>query len=274
MGAPADSAQWILWAGTVGFSSPLPERFAAAVANGCRRVSLSPGEGVEGDAVAIGAQARDLGLELVLDPIMNWYPTQTPATSRFAAVTLDDALRAAEQLGVVSMTAIAIPGETAPPPDLADHFGALCDRVAAFGAQVQLEFIPFTSLPSLRLAWEVVRAADRPNGGLLFDSWHFHHGDPDYDVLAGVPGEKVFCVQLDDAPAGMPEDVRAATHRRLLPGEGELPLARDIRALAEIGGLTWVGPEVINPELAARPVAESAELAVTAARRVVADALA
>ena len=174
----------------------------------------------------------------------------------------------------MSMTAITTPGETEPPADVAGHFGALCDRAAGFGAQVQLEFIPFTSVATLRQAWDVVSTADRTNGGMLFDTWHFHRGDPDYELLATVPGDRIFCVQLDDAPAVAEADVRSETHRRLLPGRGELDLARDLRALDAIGALRWIGPEVLHPDLAAMPVAESAELAMRLSREVVATAFA
>jgi sugar phosphate isomerase/epimerase len=251
----------------------LPERFEAAAATGCRRVSLSPGDVIDGTetAAVIAARASDLGLELVLDPLMGWYPSQTASTSRFAAVSADDALRVAEDLGVVSITAITTPGEPALDPALPEHFARLCDRAAGFGAQVQIEFIPFTPLATLRQAWDLVATVDRPNGGLLFDVWHFHRGEPDYDVLARVAGDKVFYVQLDDAPATAETDVRAETHRRLLPGDGELDLVRDLRALDAIGALRWVGPEVINPGLAARPVAESAA-ATTSRERATARA--
>jgi sugar phosphate isomerase/epimerase len=267
---------WILWAGTVGFQSPLSQRFEAAAATGCTRVSLSPGDVIDGTETAalVAARASDLGLELILDPVMGWYPSQTASTSRFASVSADDALRVAEELGVVSMTAITTPGEPGLHPALPEYFARLCDRAAGFGAQVQIEFIPFTPLATLRQAWDLVAGVDRPNGGLLFDMWHFHRGEPDYDVLARVAGDKVFCVQLDDAPATAAADVRAETHHRLLPGDGELDLVRDLRALDAVGALRWIGPEVISPELAARPVAESAALAVSRSREVVAAALA
>ena len=98
-------------------------------------------------------------------------------------------------------------------------------------------------------------------------------GEPDFDVLAAVPGERIFCVQLDDALAEPADDLRAETNRRLLPGDGALDLVRALRALDDIGALRSVGPEVLNPELAAMPVRESAALAMGRARAVVAAAL-
>ena len=52
-----------------------------------------------------------------------------------------------------------------------------------------------------------------------------------------------------------------------------LDLVTAIRALHRIGALTWVGPEVISPDLAALPVRDAAALAVGRTREFVAAAL-
>ena len=225
-------------------------------------------------AADIGQQARDLGLDLTMDPVMNWYPDRRPSPSRFAGVSTDDALRMCQALGAISLTAITTATSDVPVAELAEHFGRLCDRAADFGAQVHLEFMPFTVVRNLRTAWDLVRAADRPNGGLVFDTWHFFRGEPQFDVLAGIPGDRVFCVQLDDAPAVPRGSLREETSRRLLPGDGALDLPAAIRALHRIGALRWVGPEVISPELAAMPVADAAALAMNRTRAVLDAALA
>ncbi len=276
---PAGPDGYTLWAGTVGFTSPLAERFAAAAATGCREVTLSPPDVLRaaGDGTAaaeIGRQARDLGLDLVVDPVMNWYPDREPSPSRFAGVSTDDALRMCEALGATSLSAIATATSDVPVPELAGYFGRLCDRAAGFGARVHLEFIPFTIVRTLRIAWDLVRAADRPNGGMVFDTWHFFRGEPEFEVLAGIPGDRIFCVQLDDAPAVPRGSLREETQHRLLPGDGALDLVAAIRALDRIGGLRRVGPEVISPDLAALPVLDAAILAMDRTRAIIDVALA
>ena len=81
-----------------------------------------------------------------------------------------------EALGVVSMTAIASSTSAATVDELVERFGALCDRAADIGALVHLEFIPMTPIADVATAWRIVREADRPNGGILFDTWHFFRG--------------------------------------------------------------------------------------------------
>jgi sugar phosphate isomerase/epimerase len=269
---------YTLWAGTVGFTSPLAERFAAAAATGCRQATLSPpdvlraaGDGMT--AAEIGRMARDLGLDLIIDPVMNWYPDREPSPSRFAGVSTDEALRMCEALGVTSLSAIATATSDVPVPELAGYFARLCDRAAGFGARVHLEFIPFTIVRTLRTAWDLIRASDRPNGGLVFDTWHFFRGEAQFDVLETIPGDRIFCVQLDDAPAVAEGSLREETSHRLLPGDGALDLTAAVRALHRIGALTWIGPEVISPALAALPVLDAATLAVERTRAFVAAAL-
>jgi sugar phosphate isomerase/epimerase len=139
-----------------------------------------------------------------------------------------------------------------PPVDAiegARHFGDLCDDAARRGLRLQLEFIPGTGIPDLALAWEIVRRADRPNGGLILDCWHFFRSGSDLALLASIPPERIFALQLDDAPAEPAADLaEESLLGRLVPGEGELDLRAFLSALA--GDLPpLVGPEVFSDEL-------------------------
>jgi sugar phosphate isomerase/epimerase len=253
----------------------MAERFAAAAATGYERVSVSPVEVLQAEAAGtpareVGRRARDLGLGIIVDPLMNWYPDGTSSSSRFAGVSAADALRVCGDVAAVAVTAIATATSDVPLTQLPDHFAALCRQVADVGAQVQLEFMPFTVVPGVRAAWNIVEQVDA--AGLVFDTWHFFRGDADYASLREVPRDRIFCVQLADAPAQPHGSLRDETKRRLLPGEGELDLAAAIRALS--GALTWVGPEVMHPELEAAPAAEVAAAALARSRAALAAATA
>jgi sugar phosphate isomerase/epimerase len=223
-------------------------------------------------AARIGETARDLGLGLIVDPVMNWYPDSAVSPSRFAGVGAEDALRMCEDLGSASFSAIATATSDVPMDALPEYFGRLCDRAADFGADVHLEFIPFTIVRTLKQAWTIVGAADRPNGGLVFDTWHFFRGEPDFAQLRNVPGERIFQVQIDDATRVPSGELRHETQRRLLPGDGELDLTAVIDVLHRSGGLRWVGPEVINPELAAMAPTDAARVALARSRAVLEQA--
>jgi len=96
---------------------------------------------------------------------------------------------------------------------------------------------------------------------------------PDFELLATVPGDRIYCVQIDDAAAEPRASLRDDTNNRLLPGDGDLDLTRAVRALAQIDALRWVGPEVISPTLEAMPAVEVAQLAGDKVRELIATAL-
>jgi sugar phosphate isomerase/epimerase len=153
---------------------------------------------------------------------------------------------------------------------LKSQFAAACDRCAEAGVTVHLEFILWPPIDSLRVAWDVVHAADRPNGGIMFDTWHFCRGDPDLDLLATIPGERIFSVQLSDGAPDIRESlVKDTLRHRLLPGDGVFDLVGTVRTLHAIGGLRLVGPEVMSSELHALPPIEAARRAGEACDSVV-----
>lgn len=155
-----------------------------------------------------------------------------------------------------------------PPLDaVAERFAALCDRAAAHGLLVAIEFLPWTDIPDVPTAWEIARRAGRKNGGLLVDTWHYFRGAGNEVALRAVPAERIVAVQIDDADAasGAPyED----TLRRRLPGEGTLDLVGFVRLLDELGVEAPLSVEIISPEQAARPVIEAARCAHDATRAV------
>jgi sugar phosphate isomerase/epimerase len=275
---PAEDVQWVLWSGTVGLESPLLDRFPAATAGGFGYLSLSPLDVARSaeqglPATEIKRRADDRGLGLIMDPVMNWHPATEPSRSRFARFSTDEALRMSEAVGAVSMTAIASSTIAVSEDALIELFGTLCDRAADIGALVHLEFIPMTGITDVATAWSIVRQADRPNGGILFDTWHFFRGSADFDDLEAVPGERIFAVQVDDGRREVVGSLWDDTQQRLLPGDGCFDLPRALRTLVQTGGLRWVGPEVISPETAAMPAGDAARLAGDRVRTLVADAL-
>ncbi|WP_406462416.1 sugar phosphate isomerase/epimerase [Streptomyces sp. NBC_01622] len=272
---------WTLWAGTIGLDSPITSRVEAATAAGYQRISLSPPDVARAESAGIragelGRMIRDAGLGIVLDPVMNWYQGVPTGASSFAAFSMDDALRMCEALGAEAMSAMANvgPGGDTPATEFAEAYGRLCDRASDLGVRVQLEFIPMTAVPDLAAAWRIVKSADRDNGGLLFDTWHFFRGTPDFRLLGRIPGERVFAVQLSDAPADVHGTLLQDTRRRSVPGDGSFDLPRVVAVLHRIGALREVGPEVIHPALEAMPAVAAARLAGDRSRALISRTLA
>ena len=141
-------------------------------------------------------------------------------------------------------------GQRNDPTDVVDAFRRTCDRAAELGMLVQLEFMPFGSIPDLATAWEIVRRADREGGGIVLDSYHYFRGYPNPTVLSELPGEKIFAVQLWDATTQLQGGSLYADqmHHRQAPGEGDFPLTELVRTLQSIDGLRQVGPELFSDD--------------------------
>lgn len=252
-----------LWSGTV-FGATFQERLDAALAGGFGSVSMFPIDYRQArDSGLSDADMRALmeerGVEVaVLDPYCQWVPRWEPpagmseADLAFMNFPERAFLEAAVALGVESVSVIEVFGQTFPVEQLTERFASFCDRAAQEGLRVHLEFMPFSGVPDLATAWRIVRDAGRANGGLVFDVWHYYRGNPDDALLAALPGEKIYVVQVSDAPSKAENDLLAeSSHRRLLPGEGAVDLGRILRTLHEIGGLSSVGAEVFSDDLMA-----------------------
>src|SRR5207245_10480415 len=102
----------------------------------------------------------------------------------------DDLLRIADAVGARSLNAVDVFGGRWGIDEAAEAFAGLCDRAARHGLLVHLEFLPWSRVPDVATAWEVVRRADRPNGGIAGDAWHWFRGGGEQEALRAGPGAR------------------------------------------------------------------------------------
>ena len=258
----------VLWSAGLA-PAPLVDRIDAAAASGYRILSITPADhaqvaGAGHQPAELARRAGDGGVELaILDGLIEWYPHEPPKRPLGgAAVSVDDGLRAVEAFGATAVCALAPYPTSVPLEEMATHFAALCDRAADQGCRVHFEFTPRSPVSDVATAAELVRLADRPNGGILFDTWHFFRVDGDLDRLRRLPGERIFSVQVSDGAAELEEGLLADTFRhRRLPGDGVFDLVGVLGVLDAIGGLRMVGPEVLSVEQFSLPVGQAARRA-------------
>ena len=163
-------------------------------------------------------------------------------------------------------------GEFRPAPDggldvdaAAARFGALAGRLGERGLLVAVEAFPWSALPDVPTAVELLRRAGADNAGLMVDVWHFFNGGSRPDLLDGLPAGAVTAVQLNDGPLVHEDFLRHARAERRLPGEGDLDVVGLVRAVQRNG---FTGPycvEVNTPEFRALPVGEAARRAAATA---------
>jgi sugar phosphate isomerase/epimerase len=276
----------VLCSGTLPRETPWTERLAAASGAGFAGMSVwaRDYEAARRDGwtdADLRAQLDDHGLAVAeLDPAWWWTPGEVDVASLVAIDTMEvfrygeiEMFAIADALGARSINAADVLGGSWGVDDAAEAFAGLCDRAAEHNLLVHLEFLPWSRVADLRTASEVVSRADRRNGGVAIDAWHWFRSETPSDVvtLRAIPGDKVLAIQLDDAPATPEPNLMSATlHQRLLPGEGAIDLAALLGALQDIGTATPLGVEVFSDALHALGPIEAAQRAADAARSVMA----
>ena len=136
---------------------------------------------------------------------------------------------------------------------------------------VTLEYLPWCGIPDAATALAVVEKTGCANATLMFDAWHTYRGSTDEAQLRAVPGARWGSIQLDDAPTTASGELIAETlSARLLPGEGDAPVADWLRILRESGTRVPVGVEVFSRELDALPPERAGRRLGDATRAVIA----
>jgi sugar phosphate isomerase/epimerase len=178
------------------------------------------------------------------------------------------AMHMADVFGVRHLQAVGTFDDTPVGPEVISAFAQLCDRAAVHNLGVALEFVPYTNIKDVRTASRIVESADRPNGGLCVDSWHFFRGSASFEDLERVPAHRIFMIQVNDGPA-VPADtnrMHAAVHDRLCPGEGEYDLVRFLSSMDRPGLDATVSVEIYADRLHRMPSVQAAGLAYRSAR--------
>ena len=107
---------------------------------------------------------------------------------------------------------------------LIDCYGETCDIAAQYGLSVDLEFPSFSRLRTLDETLDIVRAANRPNGGILVDTLYLHLSRVDLAELLHVPSELLNFLHISDALPGIADTrqgmIQLARDARLYPSEG------------------------------------------------------
>ena len=97
-----------------------------------------------------------------------------------------------------------------------------------------------------RRAWRIVELADHPQVGTCLDSFHILSRGHDPAGIEDIPGERIFFVQLADAPDLGMDVLSWSRHHRLFPGEGVWDLGRFVTHLTAAGYTGPLSLEVFN----------------------------
>jgi 4-hydroxyphenylpyruvate dioxygenase len=114
----------------------------------------------------------------------------------------------------------------------AADFRELGERAAKRGMRVAFEALAWgRHISDYRDAWEVVRRVDHPAVGLVLDSFHTFAKKTDLGAIRAIPGNRIFLVQMADAPVLDMDVLSWSRHFRNFPGQGGFPLVDFMAAL-------------------------------------------
>jgi sugar phosphate isomerase/epimerase len=219
---------------TINEAGPL-ELIAAAAAGGFDAVSLRVigAPGVEAVAPLAGDTALIAAIrQRLADCGVGVYSaTGIWLAPDFAVASVEPALAVAAELGASHCLAVGYDDDR---PRLVANFAALCQMAARYGLTIALEFMPYIPVNNVAEAARLVREAGEPNAGLVIDTLHLARSGGTPADVAAVERERIAYVQLCDAPRVRPPELARrdeSLHRRLYPGEGELPLFELMDAL-------------------------------------------
>lgn len=142
-----------------------------------------------------------------------------------------------------------------------ENFGELCNIASRYGVRIAIEFLPWTSMDTIRKAWDIVRAVDHASGGIALDTFHYFKGRPSTKELYEVPIEKIFIVHLNDVEDVETDLVTLTRKHRLPPGEGIFVFDEVLEYLFTKGYQGYYSLEILNKT---HPLQDPVELATRA----------
>lgn len=241
---------------TVSISGDLREKLEAIAAAGFDGVEIFENDFLAFDRspAEVRAMVADLGLEITLfQPFRDFEGVPEPQRS----AVFDRAERKFDLMEELGAPLMLVCSSVAPAAlggidRAAADFRELGERAGRRGLKVGYEALAWgRHVNDHREAWEVVRRADHASVGLILDSFHSLSRKIDPDTIRSIPGDKIFIVQLADAPALDMDLLYWSRHFRNMPGEGDLKVVDFARAVAATGYKGPLSLEIFNDQFRA-----------------------
>ena len=130
---------------------------------------------------------------------------------------------------------------------LAEDFAMLGERAQKRNMRVGYEALAWgKQIFDYRDAWEVVRRSGADSVGIVLDSFHIQSRGTDLKPIRNMPKDRIFLVQVADAPTLEMDYLSWSRHWRCLPGQGDFDLAGFMDALIATGYDGYLSLEIFN----------------------------
>jgi 4-hydroxyphenylpyruvate dioxygenase len=225
---------------TVSLSGTLPEKLEAAAAIGFDGVEIFENDLLtfDGSPHDVREIAEGLGLAItIFQPFRDFEAMPEPQRAR----NLDRAERKFDVMQALGTDLVlvcsnihpaAIDDDSRAAADLAE----MAERAKRRGLRIGYEALAWgRHVNRWRHAWKIVQTANHEALGLIVDSFHTLAVGDDASGIAALPADRLFFVQLADAPKLTLDALSWSRHFRNFPGQGELPVADFLRSVLATG---------------------------------------
>ncbi|WP_159664324.1 bifunctional sugar phosphate isomerase/epimerase/4-hydroxyphenylpyruvate dioxygenase family protein [Streptomyces mexicanus] len=236
---------------TVSLSGSLTEKLTAASRAGFDGVEI-----FENDLLAaplapeeIRARCADLGLAIELYQPMRDIEAVPKAEFARNLRRARHKFELMRRLGADTVLVCSSVAPTAVDDDAlaAEQLSELADLAQDFGIRVAYEALAWgRHVSTYDHAWRIVEAAGHPALGTCLDSFHILSRGSDPKGIEDIPGEKIFFLQLADAPQPAMDVLQWSRHHRCFPGQGGFDVAGLLRHVLRAGYTGPLSLEVFN----------------------------
>lgn len=243
---------------TVSLSGTLRQKLEAAAAAGFDAVELFEADFIafRGSAAELRAIAGDLGLGIDLyQPLRDVEGMPEAAFAR----TLDRAERKFDLMQALGAPLVLVCSNTSPlalveVDRAAEQLHALAERAACRGLRIGFEALAWGRwVKRYGQAWSIVQRAAHPSLGLILDSFHTLSLGDDPAGIARIPGDRIFFLQMADAPLMAMDVLQWARHHRNFPGQGQLDVLGFFEQVLRSGYTGTLSLEIFNDVFRATP---------------------
>jgi 4-hydroxyphenylpyruvate dioxygenase len=142
---------------------------------------------------------------------------------------------------------------------LLDDLSLLAEHAGRRGLRIGYEALAWGKhVNTWQQVWNLVRQVDHPSLGVLLDSFHTLSLKGDPSAIAQIPGDKIFFVQMADAPILAMDVLEWSRHFRCFPGQGEFDLAGFLAPIIKSGYTGPLSLEIFNDGFRAAPTRANA----------------
>ncbi|KUN88319.1 bifunctional sugar phosphate isomerase/epimerase/4-hydroxyphenylpyruvate dioxygenase family protein [Streptomyces griseoruber] len=242
---------------TVSLSGSLTEKLTAAARAGFDGVEIFENDLLASPLAPEDIRARCADLGLTVDLYQPMRDVEAVPEAEFAR-NLRRARHKFELMGRLGADTVLVCSSVHPLAEdddalAAEQLARLADLAQDFGVRVAYEALAWgRHVSTYDHAWRIVDTADHPALGTCLDSFHIlSRGSEPQDLkgIADIPGEKIFFLQLADAPLLGMDVLQWSRHHRCFPGQGGFDVVDLVRRVLHTGYDGPLSLEVFNDVL-------------------------